>query len=204
MSIKAIAMTMPAAQSSVSIWTREVELNNDQKLILKQNTHSRVTIEKRRQSRLVNEEAKRNIHIEAAAAEIGTLTDRELKLICASLYWAEGAKKRGAVQFSNGDPNMIRLMLHFLRHTQKVDETKLRGHIHIHEHLDPLGAEKYWQKVTGISASQFYKTYNKPNKSSKNTKNSLPYGVCDIYVMDTKLFLTIKGWTKGIYQSVDS
>ena len=79
-----------------------------------------------------------------------------------------------------------------------VDESKLRGYIHVHEHLDTKRAELYWQNITQINPRQFYKTYNKPNKASKGTRNSLPYGVCDIYVMDTKLFQKIQGWTKGI------
>jgi hypothetical protein len=97
---------------------------------------------------------------------------------------------------------MIMLMMRFFREICKSDESKLRGCIHIHEHLDVTTAEKYWQQVTGISKDRFYKTYNKPNKSSKGTRNSLPYGVCDVYVHDSRLFWKIKGWIDGTYESV--
>lgn len=203
MSIKSISQTMPAAQSSVSIWTRGIVLTEAQLLKLKSNTHSHEAVEKRRQSRLSNEQVKRDVIINSASSTIGIVSDRELLLICTALYWAEGSKKRGAVQFTNGDPNMIRVMLHFLREVCKVDEAKIRAHIHIHESLDSITAERYWQEITRISPTQFYKTYCKPNKSSKGTRNSLPYGVCDVYVLNTKLFLNIYGWTKGIYQSVN-
>lgn len=202
LSIKAIARQLSAAQSSVSIWTRGVALTDSQSRALKANTHSPESIAKRTLSRLASEKAKRDLVVNAAVSDIGQLTDRELRLICAALYWAEGTKKRGAVQFANGDPRMIRLMLYFFRNVCKVDEKKLRCHIHIHESLDPQNAEKYWQQITAISPEQFYRTYNKPNKSSKGTRNSLPYGVCSIYVLNTNLFLKIQGWTKGIYESV--
>jgi len=198
MSIKSIAKTLPAAVSSVSIWVREVELTTSQKLKLKNNTHSKSTIKRRRNTRLNNESRKREVIIDRAAKTINALSSYELTLICSALYWAEGTKKRGAVQFANGDPEMIKLMLIFLRQVCKTPESKLRGHIHIHEHLDVVKAEKYWQHITRISQAQFYKTYNKPNKSSKNTRKSLPYGVCTLYVLDTHLFLEIVGWTKGI------
>lgn len=203
LSIKQIAKKLSAAQSSVSMWTRGVTLTDVQVQMLRSNVHSPVVVEKRRQSRLQNEKVKRDYKIDAAATMVQSLTDRELLLVCTALYWAEGTKKRGAVQFSNGDPRMIIVMLHFLRRVCKVDETKLRCHIHIHEHLDTETAEGYWQRITGISPMQFYRTYNKPNKSSKGTRNSLPHGVCNLYVLDTNLFLKIEGWTRGIYQSVN-
>jgi len=109
------------------------------------------------------------------------------------------SKTGSTVQLSNGDPRVIKLILRFFREICNVDESKLRGGIHIHEHLDTQAAEEYWCTITGIS--KFYKTYNKPNKSSKGMRNSLPYGVCDVYVLDARLFWKIKGWTEGIYDS---
>ena len=97
---------------------------------------------------------------------------------------------------------MIEFMLVFFRKYCDVNEGKLRAYIHIHESLDTEAAEKYWQNITKISPTQFYKTYSKKNISSKSTRTSLPFGVCDIYVMDAKLFYKLQGWTKGIYQSV--
>lgn len=202
MSIKAIAKELGAAQSSVSIWTREIALTEGQRAALDSNSHTKIAIEKRRQARLLSEEKKRSKVINTAKSSIGSITHRELLLICTALYWAEGTKKRGSVQFSNGDPDMISLMLYFLREVCEVDESKLRAYIHIHEHLDVKAAEDYWSSITGIPHSQFYKTYNKKNISSKGTRNSLPYGVCDIYVHDTNLFLKIRGWRNGIVDSI--
>lgn len=200
-SIKAIAKRLPAAQSSVSIWTRDVTLSKKQINTLRSNTHSPEVIKKRRLSRLSNELRKRNAIIDAAKIDIQAITRRELWLIGVALYWAEGGKTQGMVRFSNGDPNMIKLILKFFRDICKVNEQKMRCHIHIHSSLNVPRAEKYWQEVTGINPDKFFKTYSKPNKSSKGTRNSLPYGVCDVYVLDSKLLLKIKGWTDGIYKA---
>ncbi len=199
-SIKYIANKLKASQSSVSIWCKSVVLTQEQKDRLKQNTHSRKAIEKRRQSRLKSEKIKRDLVIQLAAESIRPMNLYELKLVVTALYWAEGAKNSGIFQFTNGDPQMIELVLKFLR-LNGVPEEKLRAYIHIHESLDVPKAERYWQKVTKISKKQFYKTYNKKNISSKGKRTSLPYGVCDIYVMDAKLFHETKGWTKGILAS---
>lgn len=197
-SIKSIATKLGAAQSSISLWVRNVQLTNEQIYILKMNTHLPEVVEKRRQSRLKKELAKRNELIEKSESEIQQISQRELWLVGTCLYWAEGSKKSGAVQFSNGDPQMIVLILQYFRKICGAEEQKLRARIHIHEHLDSKAAEKYWQKITKIHPEKFYKTYNKPNKSSKGIRNSLPYGVCEIYVLDTRLLLKIKGWTIGI------
>ena len=116
------------------------------------------------------------------------------------LYWAEGGKtQRGLVRFSNGDPEMIKIMMAFFRRVCQVPEEKFRGYIHIHPHLDHKKAEKYWAVVTNIAQSKFFKTYRKINISSKNKRDSLPFGVFDIYICDTELFLKISGWAKGIF-----
>lgn len=201
MSINEIAKALPAAKSSVSMWVRGVELTKTQKEQLRRRTHSPVAIEKRRQSRLSSEKTKRDLIANNAFNDIGSLSDRELWLVGTSLYWAEGGKTQRTVRFSNGDPEMIKLMMRYFRKSCKVPEDKFRGYIHIHDSLDHIAAEKYWSRVSNIKLNKFYKTYRKPNPSSKGLRQTLPYGVLDIYVADYRLFLKIKGWTKGIYHS---
>jgi hypothetical protein len=161
--------------------------------------HTPEAIEKRRQARLKSEATIRAIHINQAKSQIQQLSLRDLWLIGVALYWGEGTKNYSTVQFTNGDPNMIVTFLRFLQEICKVSETKLRANIHIHEHLSTKDAEEFWQSVTGIPKDKIYKTYSKPNKSSKGTRKSLPHGVCTVYVLDAKLLLKIRGWTEGIY-----
>jgi transcriptional regulator with XRE-family HTH domain len=200
-SINQIVKELGVAKSSVSIWVRDITLTEPQSLELAKNSHSALAVERRRTSRLLNEQTKREKLIEAAALEIKPITDEQLWLMGTMLYWAEGGKTQRMVRFSNGDPEMIKIMMEYFRRICAVPEHKFRGYIHIHPHLDYRGAERYWASITAIPLAQFFKTYRKPNKSSQNKKNSLPHGVLDIYVLDTKLFYKICGWSQGIFSS---
>lgn len=200
-SINEIKDKLKVAKSSVSLWVREIELTREQKKRLSEKGVKRETIEKRRRTRLVNEDARRQIIIDKAKKDIVRLSKKDLKTISVALYWAEGAKrKRNVVQFCNSDPKMIKIMMRFFREICEVPEEKFRGHIHIHSHLSAKKAEEYWSGISGISLSQFYKSYCKPSKASKHKKDTLPLGTFDIYVCDTELFLKIKGWTEKIYE----
>ncbi len=202
-SIKHIAKVLSCAQSNVSIWARDIKLTQAQSEKLHNNMHSKESIEKRRAARLISEEKKRQIIRDAAYADIGDLSEREILLLAAGLYWAEGGKNHSSFKFSNGDPRMIQVIILFLTKICKVDTARLRIHIHIHESLSTANAEEYWQQITRLPRNQFYKTYNKPNKSSKGLKTTLPYGVCDIYVQKSSVLLwKTQGWTEAIYKSV--
>lgn len=202
-SMNDIKKELGISKSSVSLWVRNVELTKDQKQELSHRGIRKEVIEKRRETRLNRENARRQIIIDNARKDINSISINELKLIGASLYWAEGSKtKRGLVQLSNGDPKIIELMMRFFKEICEVPDAKFRGYIHIHPHLNIEKAEKYWSSASKISLNQFYPTYNKINKSSKNKKDTLPYGTFTIIICDTKLFLKIKGWIEGIYQNI--
>lgn len=198
-SISDIASKIGVAKSSVSLWVREVTLDDSTLLDLKHRSHSAIAIEKRRSARLKNEAKKRTAIIANASSEFGGMvSNRELWLAGIALYWAEGGKTRRLIRFSNGDPAMIQLMMRFFREICAVPEEKLRGYIHIHPNLDATAAESYWSSLTGIPLTQFFKTYRKPNISSEGKRQSLPHGVLDIYVLDTKLFYKMSGWIQSL------
>lgn len=201
--IKKIATEIGVAKSSVSLWVRNVKLTDEQTKNLKSLPFTTNAIEKRRNSRLKNELAKRQVVISQAKSEIINIDNYNLWLIGVMLYWAEGGKTQRMVRFSNGDPKMIKIIMKFFKIICKVPPEKFRGYIHIHQGLDSNLAEKYWASVSGISLNQFFKTYKKPNKSSQNKKDTLPNGVLDVYVLDTNLFYKIQGWAEGIFEQSD-
>ncbi len=200
-SINEIATRLDVSKSSASLWVRNVQLTTDQVNILSAKPFTKASVEKRRATRLINEAQKREIIFLKAKKEIRALSYKELWLIGVMLYWAEGGKTQRMVRFSNGDPEMIKIMMHFFRIICKVPEAKFRGYIHIHPHLDFKKAEIYWSEISGIPLKQFFKTYRKQNKSSQNKKDSLPNGVMDIYVLNTELFLRISGWAQGVFEA---
>lgn len=197
-SIKEISRELKVAKSSVSLWVRNIELTSSQIKYLKDKGLFREKIERTRKTRLTNEKIKRDRLINEAKNNVPRITHKQLWLIGIMLYWGEGSKTRRNVQFSNSDPDLIKMIMLFFRDVCKVPESKFRAHLHIHEHLDFKEAELYWSKISDIDLSQFYVTYRKQSKASKGKKDSLPYGTLDIYVMDTFLFYKIAGWARGI------
>ena len=198
-SIKEISRLVRVSKASVSIWVRNIILTRDQKTLLKSKGFTTDVIEKRRASRLKNEHIKRSIIIDEAKKDFSKVSLRDLKLIGAMLYWAEGGKTRlNMVRIANSDPEIILVMMNFFRKICDVPEKKFRGHIHTHSPGNVKKSEKFWSGISGIPRSQFFKTYTKPSIASKDKRHSLPYGTFDIYVCDTRLFLKIKGWTQAI------
>jgi len=177
-----ITQELGVAKSSVSLWVRDIKLTKEQKLLLRSKHNNSEVIERRRATRLKNERIKREAIIIEAQRTVTNLTLKELFIAGVMLYWAEGGKTQSVVRFSNGDPEMIKIMMVFFKKICRVPQEKFHGYIHIHPHLDNKLAEVYWSKVSGIGLEKFYKTYRKVNPSSKNKRKSLPYGTFDIYI----------------------
>jgi hypothetical protein len=202
-SFNEIRRKLNVAKSSVSLWVRDIELTEKQRQELSKKGVKKEIIEKRRKTRLGNENARRQVIIDKAKAEIKNLSERELWFIGIALYWAEGAKTlRGGVQFSNSDPRTIQLMMEFFRKCCNIPKEKFRGHIFLHPHLNSEKAEKYWHNISRIPLNQFYKTSKQQSKASKGKKDTLPFGTFTIQICSTELLLKIKGWIEGFHSSL--
>lgn len=199
MSLNDIVRTLGVSKASVSVWVRDIQLSENQRSKLTIRGFSVDAIEKRRTNRIANTLARHRIVIDRAKEDIDTLSEHELLLVGAALYWGEGNKSnKGAAGVANSDPYVIRLMMRFFLEICHVPAERFRGHIHTFSHLNAADAETYWSDISGIPITQFYKTYSKPSIASKGKKDSLPYGTFQIYVCDTTVFLTIKGWIERL------
>lgn len=199
-SMNGIVRILGVAKSSVSLWTRDIELTLKQRQKLSENGRSVESVERRRQARLTNERARRRPYFENAVAGVGRLSRRDLFFLGAALYWGEGSKtKRGTVDFTNADPRSVQIMMRYFKEICNVPDHKFRGHVTLHPHLDATKAERYWSKISGIPPARLYKTSMQHNKASKNKKDSLPLGTFAINIHNTVLYLRIMGWMEGIY-----
>jgi transposase len=197
-SIIDIATKLGVSKGSVSAWVRHVVLEESVLNKIKARSHSAAAVEKRRRSRLLREDADREAAIAVAVKEVGQLSKRDLFVTGVALYWGEGSKKkRGVVEFTNSDPQMIKIMKLFFVQVCEVPEEKFRGHVYIHQHLNVSAAEKYWSGVSQISRTQFHKTSIQRNRK-RVQKDSLPKGTFAIVICDTQLRLKIEGWMRGV------
>ncbi|MEK7619050.1 MAG: helix-turn-helix domain-containing protein [Patescibacteria group bacterium] len=135
--------------------------------------------------------------------EIGALTERELFLIGASLYWAEGYKKSNwNMVFCNSDPKMIKLMMHYFLHTCSVPRKKIKIQVQHYSNQDEQRVLQYWSRVCRLPLSQFNKPICMVSKSSKLKRGStLPFGTIRIRINDVTLLNRMKGWIEGIADS---
>ena len=199
MSINDIVTELKVSKASVSAWVRDVHLTTIQRQSLTSRGFSVSAIEKRRKNRIENTNRRHQVVVDEAKSNIRSLSRSELLLVGTALYWGEGNKSnRNVAGVANSDPDVIRIMMRFFTEICNVEAKKFRGHVHTFSHLNANEAEKYWSAVSGIPKSQFYKTYSKPSSASKGKRDSLPYGTFQIYVCDTKVALTIKGWTERL------
>lgn len=94
------------------------------------------------------------------------------KLLCAIFIWTEGGKSlKNSVKFINSDPLMIRTFLYLLRKAFPLDEMKFRALIHRPNYHNEPHLLNYWCKQTGITASQFHKSYLKPHTHKRKRAN---------------------------------
>ena len=199
MSLNEIVHELGVSKASVSLWVRDIELSSQQKKKLSTHGRSVESVEKRRINRIQGTLKRHREVIDAAKEKIPTLSKQELLLVGTALYWGEGGKTNtGMARISNSDPEVIRFMMRFFQEIFGVPSKKFRGHVHTFSHLNAEKAERYWSRVSGIPRGQFYKTYSKPSIASKGKSDSLPYGTFQIYVCDTTIFLTIKGWIEKL------
>jgi len=109
-------------------------------------------------------------------------TDKDLEIIGLVLWLSEG--DRTQLSLANGNPNIIRKYLRFLREICNFKEEKIRAVIHCHDTLSYKSCIRYWSKVTKIPFSRFRKPFIKKDKGGKR---NYPYGILRIVAQNVKL-----------------
>jgi len=199
-----IAAELGVSKSSVSLWVRD--LPRPERLSYEECCR-RVAEGVRRYwaAERPIREAQREAARTAAAAEIGTLTQRELLIAGAIAYWCEGAKnkpyynRQDRVMFVNSDPGLITFFLRFLD-AADISRDRLIYRVSIHESADVEAAEQFWLTLTAASPGQFRRTSLKRHNPSTVRKNvGGDYRGClrvDVR-QSADLYHRIEGWVRA-------
>jgi transcriptional regulator with XRE-family HTH domain len=162
----------------------------------------------KRQTHIARKRAKENQS--RAAREIKNISSKQLLLVGAALYWAEGYKRlrmrngreitSHPVVMTNSDPRLILIYLRFLREICKIPNERIKASVRLYEHMNEKKILAFWGRITSLPEEHFHKTYYGVSKSSKSKRpfNRLPHGTVAIQVNDTNLFHTIMGWIEGL------
>jgi hypothetical protein len=196
-----IVAQLHVSKSSVSLWVRDLPRPVSQEEARRRGTEA---ARRRWQELQPDRDAQRAAERGTAAAEIGTLTDRELLIAGAIAYWCEGAKSKPyrrdeRVVFMNSDPGLIRLFLRFL-YVAGVPRDDLVFTVSIHESADLEAAYRFWQEVTGARPEQFSKPaikHHNPRTTRKNVGDKY-HGCLAVRVRrGSKLYRRIEGWASA-------
>ncbi|MFE5366715.1 hypothetical protein [Streptomyces mirabilis] len=199
-----IQMELGCSKGSISLWVRDLPKPERRD----PSEQAKLASRKRWDHELAVRDEERQKTKAAAAAEIGTLSDRELFLVGVGMYWAEGSKdkpydRRENVTFVNSDPGMIETFLRWLD-LLGVERDHVRYCVMIHESADVAGAEQYWADLVGADRSAFNKTTIKKHNPKTVRKNvGASYRGClTIKVRQSAdLYRRIEGWWYGIVLS---
>jgi hypothetical protein len=137
------------------------------------------------------------------------VTRREVFLIGAALYWAEGAKAKPwrpsqCVSFINSDPQLIALFLSWLD-VIGVTRDRLSFRLSIHESADVNAAERFWREVIEEPSVRFHRPQLKKHVPSTKRRNTGgEYHGCLIIRVSrsTELYRRIEGWVEGTVNSL--
>lgn len=138
------------------------------------------------------------------AKSISPLSNKELLLIGAALYWGEGTLREypgrsPIISFTNSDPFMVKIFLRFLKETLGVNEEQIRSGIQLHQNIKPEKAKRFWSHITQLPKERFY-TFDQASKATKFKRHIhfLPHGTITIRVNSRRLFYQVKGYISGI------
>lgn len=181
------------SKSTLSGWLKDIKLTDEHKKRLSRLQATAYLGAKKIQARSI---AHHNEIKHAAKNEVLSLINNPLFISGLMLYWAEGGKRSGQVQFSNSDPEMIKLMMKWFREFCKVPENKFRIGLFVHSLHVKENYLEFWSKVTFLPTNQFNRPYIKPTIFS-NRKNKLYEGTCVIKIHNRDLLSRMLGWIEG-------
>jgi len=193
------------SKGTLSFWFKDLILTPQAKKLLASNiqkaTERGLTdFNRKRSARIIKEN---DYARQSGLRQIKRLTNRELMLIGAALYWGEGTKyhkeRTAALVFTNSDAVMVRLYMRFIRKIFKISEERIRAGIQIHDNVDEMLARQYWAHVMGVPIDRFYITHQASKASlKKRNPRTLPYGTVSIRVHYRKIFYTVLGMIDGL------
>jgi hypothetical protein len=203
LSYNELVARLGVSKSSVSLWVRDIPC--PERFAYVHSARRLEGLRKFNEARIARHVAES----EAAGAEIGEITDRELLIAGAIAYWCEGTKSKpyrrssDRVIFTNSDPGLVRFFLRFLG-VIGVQRTDLAFRVQIHENADVEAAQRFWEEVTEAPRDQFSRPTLKHHnpKTTRGNVGETYHGCLRIDVRRSgELYRKIAGWATATMAS---
>lgn len=185
LSVKTIAAQLGVSPASVSAWTRDIVLTEEQREAM-----NRTQAIGRSQAAQRRRKAWQSLGRERAKQ------GDPLHMAGCMLYWAEGSKTRNSVVISNTDPDLLLLFMRFLETEFGVTREMYSMSVYCYEdaELSVDELERYWLEVLNLPETSIRQAITKTGAAnSKRVANGPGYGVCRIAVDKTKIVQQIYG-----------
>ena len=185
-SIKKIAKTLGVSSGSVHLWTKNICLTKEQEESLKSRSGHGSTF------RSIHPDAMKKrlayyLNQRLSWQEKGRKKAREKDAMHASgcmLYWGEGSKTGGQIEFTNSDPNMMLFFIKFLHECFGVSKDMMYISISCYTDMKTQSEiENYWLKSLCLSLECLKTTtINSRPISSLGLRKKTPFGTCKLRV----------------------
>jgi hypothetical protein len=193
-SIAAIQRTVRVAKSTVSLWVRDIPLDEEHRvaLVAANPAVNGRQVGQRAWSRACREDRRRAQEHGRALARRGD----PLHAAGCMLYWGEGPKGRNGIAFTNADIDMHRFFLRFLRESHDVhdDAVRLRVNCHLGNGLSIGQIEDWWLTALPLPRSCLRTaTVNRASRASGRVRRPLIHGTAQLRVGSTWIVQSIYG-----------
>ncbi|MFJ8689209.1 resolvase [Micromonospora wenchangensis] len=206
-SVGDIAARLGVAKSTAYLWVRHLPLDPDEEVAReRRRAHSKAMTDARWSAHRHARDAARAAAVADAAAWVGSMGNRELVMVGAALYWAEGEKAKPwrphecRVRFINSDPGLVDIFVRFVE-AMGVPREALRFRVSIHETADAEAAVRWWAGRVAVSAETFRPTSLKRHRPTTVRRNTgEDYRGCLIVEVprSRQLYWRIEGIMKGM------
>jgi hypothetical protein len=207
-SISDISKKLEVSKSTVSVWCRDIILQERAILDIAKRSERKSTAGLLRYSEFVRSRRQQ----EATASQLkgkkylGKLSQRDIYCIGLGIYWGEGYKK-GSQEFgfTNSDPSMVKFYIHWLEAVFDIKKEDLILRVSINEfHKNRIReVEKFWSKLTQVPIDQFTKISLIKTTSKKVYPDSVHMGTLRIKVRKgTNLRREVLGSLSGIVEQI--
>ncbi len=203
------ALSIP--KSTLSGWFKNVVLSDTAKsrLASRANIGTAMLIKRNKMQTHTAEQRARETRA-TARKEIPILAKRDLLIVGAVLYWAEGYKRllirddkermSHVISFVNADSHMVKVFVRFLQEIMGISSEDIHLTMRLYPHINETEARTYWREATGLTDSHFQNTTQMISIASKGKRpyNRLPYGTLQVAVYDTTKFHHLMGLIEGV------
>lgn len=195
MSMREIASKVGVSLSTVSRWTRGMELSPAQHAVLSAANHRHNAQVRGQEARARSARAARAVS-QTKGRRLARRPDA-LHVQGCMLYWAEGSKSRNVAALTNSDPDLLSVFVRFLRECYAVPDCKLALTVNCHlgNGMTVEEIQGWWlHRLDMPSSCGRAAAVNRPSAASRGRRgNVLPYGTARVSVCSTELVQSIYG-----------